>query len=89
MFNQIAIQQFQHRRTAKCTDSGRTGSQKELHTHSDGVGAQQGGVPPQQIQLRRQQGFPVYYTETDNTVKTENTTTSKSEFTEPVNNTPV
>lgn len=34
-------------------------------THNDGVGAQQGGVPPQKLQLRRQQAFPVYYTETD------------------------
>ena len=36
-------------------------------THSDGVRALQGGVPPQKIQLRRQQGFPVYYTEAEQT----------------------
>lgn len=36
-------------------------------THSDGVRALQGGVPPQKIQLRRQQGFPVYYMEAEQT----------------------
>lgn len=49
-------------------------------THGDDVGAQQGGVAPQKIQLRRQQPFPVHCTETDCETLFLNTDTSLWDF---------